>query len=51
MTDLFMSDYNNMVGKIGRQASGAVIASVGKTMVYSTVCLEREAQNVGKHEQ
>jgi polyribonucleotide nucleotidyltransferase len=27
---------------MGRQASGAVIAKTGKTMVYSTVCCERD---------
>ena len=30
-------------GRIGRQAGGAVVASVQGTMVYSTVCSEREA--------
>lgn len=30
-------------GKIGRQASGAAVARTGDTMVYSTVCNEREA--------
>lgn len=29
-------------GKIGRQANGAVIARTGDTMVYSTVCFERD---------
>jgi len=29
-------------GKIGRQASGAVVASLNDTMVYSTVCIERD---------
>lgn len=33
-------------GKIGRQANGAVVASVGETSIYSTVCKEREAQAV-----
>lgn len=30
-------------GKIGRQASGAVVGQVGDTIVYSTACYEREA--------
>jgi hypothetical protein len=29
-------------GKIGRQASGAVVAKTGDTIVYSTVCCERD---------
>lgn len=29
-------------GKIGRQASGSVVAQLVDTMVYSTVCCERE---------
>lgn len=29
-------------GKIGRQASGAVMASMNETIVYSTVCIERD---------
>ena len=33
-------------GKIGRQASGAVFARTEDTIVYSTVCHEREAQAV-----
>lgn len=33
-------------GKIGRQASGSVMARTMDTMVYSTVCCEREAQPV-----
>jgi len=33
-------------GRIGRQASGAVVASLNETMVYSTVCIEREAKPV-----
>ena len=31
-------------GKIGRQASGAVVATMNDTIVYSTVCIEREAK-------
>ena len=34
------------LGKIGRQAAGSVVARTGDTMVYSTVCIEREAQPV-----
>lgn len=33
-------------GKIGRQASGAVVARTEDTMVYTTVCNEREPQPV-----
>ena len=33
-------------GKVGRQASGAVMARTEDTIVYSTVCKEREAQPV-----
>ena len=33
-------------GKMGRQASGAVVAQVADSMVYSTVCMEREAKEV-----
>jgi len=33
-------------GKIGRQANGAVVAKTGDSMVYSTVCCEREAQPI-----
>lgn len=33
-------------GKIGRQASGSVVAKVQDTMVYTTVCAEREATPV-----
>lgn len=33
-------------GRVGRQASGAVVASVSDTMVYSTVCMDREAGEV-----
>ena len=35
-----------LIGKIGRQAAGSVVARTGDTMVYSTVCIEREAQPV-----
>ncbi len=30
-------------GKVGRQASGSVMARMEDTIVYSTVCAEREA--------
>jgi polyribonucleotide nucleotidyltransferase len=33
-------------GKIGRQASGAVLASTYDTTTYSTVCMEREPSPV-----
>eukprot|EP01038_Epipyxis_sp_PR26KG_P009558 gene9558-12871_t len=33
-------------GRIGRQASGSVVASYENTMVYSTVCSERESAPV-----
>jgi polyribonucleotide nucleotidyltransferase len=33
-------------GKIGRQASGSVVARTGDTMVYTTVCFEREVKPV-----
>ena len=33
-------------GKMGRQASGSVVARTMDTMVYSTVCSERDAQPV-----
>ena len=33
-------------GKIGRQAGGSVVARTGDTMVYTTVCCEREATPV-----
>ena len=33
-------------GKIGRQASGSVVAKMKDTMVYTTVCAEREATPV-----
>jgi polyribonucleotide nucleotidyltransferase len=33
-------------GRLGRQASGAVVASVEDSMVYSTVCLDRETSEV-----
>ena len=29
-------------GRIGRQASAAVVASMNETIVYSTVCIERD---------
>ena len=33
-------------GKIGRQAAGSVVARTEDTIVYSTVCYEREAKPV-----
>ncbi len=33
-------------GKIGRQASGSVVSRLHNTMVYTTVCMEREPQPV-----
>jgi hypothetical protein len=33
-------------GKIGRQASGAVVGTYGDSMVYSTACFDREATAV-----
>jgi len=33
-------------GKIGRQASGSVTTRIGDSIVYSTVCYERDAQPV-----
>ncbi len=33
-------------GKIGRQASGSVTARMGDTIVYTTVCYERDATPV-----
>lgn len=37
---------NFETGKMGRQAGGAVVAKTGDTMVYSTVCSERDATPV-----
>eukprot|EP00316_Scyphosphaera_apsteinii_P007759 CAMPEP_0119303212 /NCGR_PEP_ID=MMETSP1333-20130426/4678_1 /TAXON_ID=418940 /ORGANISM="Scyphosphaera apsteinii, Strain RCC1455" /LENGTH=829 /DNA_ID=CAMNT_0007305819 /DNA_START=135 /DNA_END=2624 /DNA_ORIENTATION=+ len=37
---------NFETGRIGRQASGAVVASMAESMVYSTVCIDREAEPV-----
>jgi hypothetical protein len=36
----------NVLGRIGRQANGAVFASYDQTMVYSTACFQREAMPV-----
>lgn len=33
-------------GKIGRQADGAVVASSGDTIVYSTACYQKEESEV-----
>ena len=33
-------------GKIGRQAAGAVVARTGDTMIYSTVCYQRDSTPV-----
>jgi polyribonucleotide nucleotidyltransferase len=32
-------------GKVGRQASGSVMTKMGDTVVYATVCAEREAES------